>query len=357
MSEWRKVKLGEILDFFNGKSIKPNSGKIPVYGSNGIIGGIDRALYNNAIIIGRVGAYCGSVEFCVNDFWASDNTIVVKPKGGNDTTFCYYLLSIMNLNKHAGGSAQPLLTQTTLRSLETCLPSFPTQQRIATTLSRYDCLIENYRKQIELLEESAQRLYKEWFIDLRFPGHENTKITDGVPEGWEKKKLVDIANIKAGGDKPEIVSQRKTSVCCIPIYSNGTSNEGLYGYTEKPEISEHCITISARGSIGFTVLRREPFVPIVRLISVIPINVYVGYLYFYIKKMPLDSNGAAQQQITIPMIKNKEVVIPSNDILDIFRKNVETIFEKVDNHKRSIVSLIEARDRLLPKLMSGEIEV
>lgn len=171
MTEWRKVKLGEILDFYNGKAIKSSSGIIPIYGANGVIGRTNRPLYNNAIIIGRVGAYCGSVAFCEKDFWASDNTIVTKPKDDNNTLFFYYLLDTMDLNKYAGGSAQPLLTQTTLKSLETYIPCAIVQRRISEVLSRYDALIENYQRQIKLLEETAQRLYKEWFVDLRFPGH------------------------------------------------------------------------------------------------------------------------------------------------------------------------------------------
>jgi type I restriction enzyme S subunit len=233
----------------------------------------------------------------------------------------------------------------------------PIQQRIATILSRYDSLIENYQKQIKLLEEAAQRLYKEWFIDLHFPGHENTKIVDGVPEGWEKKRLADVAELKAGGDKPDIVSDVRTEDCAIPIFSNGTTNEGLYGFTKVPEIMEHCVTISARGSVGYTVLRRTPFVPIVRLISVIPHNVYVGYIFYYLKSTTLDSNGAAQQQITIPMIRNKEITIPSKGILEIFESQTEPIFNQIDILKDQIRHLTEARDRLLPKLMNGEIEV
>ena len=244
-----------------------------------------------------------------------------------------------------------------LLSMEVDIPEKAIQQRIATILSRYDSLIENYQKQIKLLEESAQRLYKEWFIDLRFPGHESTKIIDGVPEGWEKKKINEIALLKAGGDKPEIVSENRTKICNIPIYSNGTSNEGLYGYTDKPEITEHCITISARGSVGYTIMRRKPFVPIVRLISVIPQSIYVGYLYFYTKQIPLDSNGAAQQQITIPMIRDKEIIIPTNFILDELERCLEPMFKHIDDLKSLIRHLTEARDRLLPKLMSGEIKI
>lgn len=244
-----------------------------------------------------------------------------------------------------------------LLSMEVELPDKITQQRIASTLSRYDSLIENYQKQIKLLEESAQRLYKEWFIDLRFPDHENTKIVDGIPERWKKKRLADIAELKAGGDKPDIFSNVRTEDCAIPIFSNGTTNEGLYGFTKVPEIMEHCVTISARGSVGYTVLRRTPFVPIVRLISVIPHNVYVGYIFYYLKSTTLDSNGAAQQQITIPMIRNKEITIPTKGILEIFESQTEPIFNQIDILKDQIRHLTEARDRMLPKLMSGEIEV
>lgn len=231
------------------------------------------------------------------------------------------------------------------------------QKRIGMVLSRYDSLIENYQKQIKLLEEAAQRLYKEWFVDLRFPGHENTKIVDGVPEGWEKKRLIDIAKLKAGGDKPEVFSKVKTSELKIPIFSNGTIDDGLYGYTDIAEINNQCVTISARGSVGYTVLRRKPFVPIVRLISVVPSNIYVGYLYYFIKGMPIESNGAAQQQITVPMIKNKEVIIPTDIILDSFKEKEESYFIAIENYKEQIISLSEARDRLLPKLMSGEIAI
>ena len=176
-------------------------------------------------------------------------------------------------------------------------------------------------------------------------------------EGWEKKKLVEIAELKAGGDKPEIVSAKRTNECSVPIFSNGTTNEGLYGYTNLPVIVEQSVTISARGSVGYTELRRTPFVPIVRLISVTPHNIYVGYIFYCLKSTTLDSNGAAQQQITIPMIRNKEITIPSKGILELFESQTEPIFNQIDILKEQIRLLTEARDRLLPKLMSGEIEL
>lgn len=295
----------------------------------------------------------GSTEFLV--FRPLSTTVM-------DCNFLYYYMAQKTIREAmaktmVGASGRQRVNNAVFNDLSINLPPLSIQHHIAIILSRYDSLIENYQQQINLLDESAQRLYKDWFIDLRFPDHGSIKTIDGVPEGWRRKKLSEIASLKAGGDKPEIVSETKTSTCKIPIYSNGTSNEGLYGYTNMPEILEQSVTISARGSVGYTVLRRTPYVPIVRLISVIPNEVYVGYIYFCLKNTTLESNGAAQQQITVPMIKGKEVIVPSKEVLDSFKSILEPIFCKIDKLKEQISFLTEARDRLLPKLMNGEISV
>ena len=244
-----------------------------------------------------------------------------------DHNFLYYYMGQQSIREAmaktmVGASGRQRVNNAVFNDLQINLPPLNIQLDIATILSRYDSLIENYQKQIKLLEEAAQRLYKEWFVDLHF-----------------------------------IVSGIRTNDCSVPIFSNGTTNEGLYGYTNLPVIVEQSVTISARGSVGFTVLRRTPFVPIVRLISVTPHNVYVGYIFYYLKSTTLDSNGAAQQQITIPMIRNKEITIPSKCILELFESKTEPIFNQIDIFKEQIRLLTEARDRLLPKLMSGEIAV
>ena len=391
MSEWKKVKLGDYC-------LKIGSGSTPKGGStvyvesgtsfirsqnvynlsfdyNGLTHITEEAanklkgvtVFDEDILLNITGDSVARTCIVPNDVLparVNQHVAIVRVdrKKMNGRFLNYYLASprmqAYMLSLAVGkGASRNAMTKQMIENFEVPCPPLDTQQRIAAILSRYDSLIENYQKQIKLLEESAQRLYKEWFIDLRFPGHENTKIVDGVPEGWEKKKINEIALLKAGGDKPEIVSENRTKICNIPIYSNGTSNEGLYGYTDKPEITEHCITISARGSVGYTVMRRKPFVPIVRLISVIPQSIYVGYLYFYTKQIPLDSNGAAQQQITIPMIRDKEIIIPTNFILDELERCLEPMFKHIDDLKSLIRHLTEARDRLLPKLMSGEIKI
>lgn len=277
-----------------------------------------------------------------------------------DYEFVYYKLSTLyeKMVSLKNGGAQPNLNVKIIKSIEISLPPLPVQQRIASILSAYDDLIENNQKQIKLLEEAAQRLYKEWFVDLRFPGHEGVKVVDGVPEGWKKEKLIELAELKAGGDKPKIFSKIKSNICKVPIFSNGLENEGLFGYTDKADIGQESITISARGNVGYTCLRREPYLAIVRLICVIPRKMHIStYLYFYLKHTNYNSNGSAQQQLTIPMIKNTVVCVPDENILSDFDDKARCYFDLVDALKNKISSLREARDRLLPKLMSGEIEV
>ena len=163
----------------------------------------------------------------------------------------------------------------------------------------------------------------------------------------------------AGGDKPKNVSSVKTNECPFPIYSNGLSNEGLYGYTDVAKIFEESVTVSARGTIGFVCLRHIPFVPIVRLVTLIPQKDIVSakYLYLYLKQLHIAGTGTTQQQLTVPDFKKTGILIPSQEVMSKFTTLVEPLFEKiwanqVENEKLSLL-----RDTLLPKLMSGELDV
>ena len=129
---YQPMPLGDLVRFGNGKSIKPGGeGRYPVYGSNGIIGGSDEYRHENGIIIGRVGAYCGSVAYCPDRFWASDNTLVAFPASDAfDTKFLFYLLTDAKLSRHAGGAAQPLVTQFVLKQVEVSVPPLPVQRQI-----------------------------------------------------------------------------------------------------------------------------------------------------------------------------------------------------------------------------------
>lgn len=317
----------------------------------------------NSVIVAMYGQGDTAGRVAINKIPLTTNqaccNLIINDKVA-DYEFVYYKLSTLyeKMLSLKNGGAQPNLNVKIIKSIEISLPPLPVQQCIASILSAYDDLIENNQKQINLLEEAAQRLYKEWFVDLRFPGHEGVKVVDGVPEGWKKEKLIELAELKAGGDKPKIFSKIKSNICKVPIFSNGLENEGLFGYTDKADIGQESITISARGNVGYTCLRREPYLAIVRLICVIPRKMHIStYLYFYLKHTNYNSNGSAQQQLTIPMIKNTVVCVPDENMLSDFDDKARCYFDLVDALKSKISSLREARDRLLPKLMSGEIEV
>ena len=191
------------------------------------------AMYGQGDTAGRVAI--NKIPLSTNQ--ACCNLVIDDEKA--DYRFVYYALTTLyeKMVSLKNGGAQPNLNAGIIKAVEIPMPSLCIQKRIADILSAYDDLIENNHKQIKLLEEAAQRLYKEWFVDLRFPGYEKTEIIDGVPVGWKKEKLVKIADIKAGGDKPEEYSNNKTSENSIPIYANGTEKEGLFGYTNKPVIT------------------------------------------------------------------------------------------------------------------------
>jgi len=261
---------------------------------------------------------------------------------------------------YAVGVAQRTISLNSLRKFKILLPDIGTQKRIASILSAYDALIENNIKRIKILEQMAENLYKEWFVRFRFPGYENAEFENGIPKGWKIKRLSDgIAQVTAGGDRPDIFSPDKTDACSVPIFSNGIDNYGFYGYTNHPRISQESVTISARGTVGFVCLREEPYVPIVRLLSIIPCNDVISakFLYFALKTSYLEGNGTSQQQLTVPMIGKKKLLLPENKLIKRFTNIISPMYAHRRNLITSNKNLIKQRDMLLPRLMSGKLEV
>ena len=193
-SLFKPTLLGNVLKFFNGKSIEPGGdGEYPVYGSNGLIGRSGEYTHQNGLIIGRVGAYCGAIKYCKTHFWASDNAIVGYPKDISfDIEYIYYLLGGLNLNRYAGGSAQPLLTQTVLRQVPTSIPPLSTQRKIANFLDRktgqIDELIRIKGQQVELLHEQRTTLINQVVTKGLDPNVEmkpsQLKWIGQIPEHW-----------------------------------------------------------------------------------------------------------------------------------------------------------------------------
>lgn len=174
----------------------------------------------------------------------------------------------------------------------------------------------------------------------------------------EKKKIGEIAEIKAGGDCPPIFSKTKTKNCQIPIYSNSTENRGLYGFTTESIISRRCVTVAARGTIGHCERRLYPFVPIIRLLSLIPKDEGGDiYLHQVISGITFKKNGSVQQQLTVPEISCMEIPYPSIDVLKVYNDITSPIIHSIEQNNNDIEVITSLRDELLPLLMTGQVSV
>ncbi len=256
---------------------------------------------------------------------------------------------------HAVGATMLNLNTSILSDVPLEIPSLDQQNRIVDILSAYDDLIETNQRQIKLLEESAQRLYKEWFIDLRFPGHENVPVVDGVPEGWHQGALAEIVTFKRGKTitKMDIIEGNVPVVAggLEPAYFHNTSN------TKAP-----VITVSGSGAnAGFTRLYYEDVFASDCSFADTEATADIYYVYCYLKhnKDKLDSlqKGSAQPHVYAKDINAMEMVVPNSDLIASFCKRTKVLFDSVGVLQKQSVLASEARDRLLPKLMNGEIEV
>lgn len=251
------------------------------------------------------------------------------------------------------GAAQRTISLSSLQNLTINLPDLPTQRRIASILSAYDDLIENNRRQIKLLEEAAQRLYREWFVELRFPGHEGVKVMDGVPEGWMKVCLKDICETKTG--------KKDANFGC---------DDGAYPFftcaqapIKAPSYSFDCSAVILAGNGDFNVkLYRGKFEAYQRTYVLSPANTeYLFLLYNAVSRnmnvLTKGASGSTIKFLTKGMIDSIELLIPSSQLLTTYNQNSEALQKSIEALHRKVALAVEARDRLLPKLMNSEMEI
>lgn len=301
--------------------------------------------------------------------------------GISDVRFIKYCFDILQMKckQLSQGTAQDNLSWEKLSTIKFPAPPLKIQCRIAEILSRYDTLIENYQKQIKLLEESAQRLYKEWFVDLRFPGHENTKIVDGVPEGWEKKCLEDIFTFVRGksytskelSDSGTIMVNLK-NIQPFGGYKRGAEKYFIGTFREEQLLQKGDLVMGVtdmtqeRRLVGQVALipDLDKIVTFsMDLIKIIPYSIPKIYLYCTIRYgrisdriSPL-ANGVNVLHLKPEAMMDIEMIVPNIEIINAFTIYINKLIEKSLFLQNQTILLAEARDRLLPKLMSGEIEV
>lgn len=303
-------------------------------------------------------------------YFADGNLTWIKDFDSNlYSKFLYYWFQSYEGRKKfealAKGTAQKAVPISGIKTLEIELPSLKDQKRIVDILSAYDDLIENNQKQIKLLEEAAQRLYKEWFVDLRFPGHENTKIVDGVPEGWNEKTLSQVANVIMGqSPKSEFYNSEKKG---LPFHQ-GVGSYGVRfvmddiystSYTRIAEPSS--ILFSVRAPVGRLNITKNKVVIGRGLAAINQTDGCQSYLYYLLKnkffKDNIVGNGSIFASVSKDELLNQKFLIPERNLMMQFEKIVSQMDKQIENLDSKNKKLIEARDRLLPKLMSGEVEV
>lgn len=409
----KKVVLGEVCDFFNGGAWSDkeyvNEGipvlKVTNCKSTGFqldnlnyLSEKSREKYkkNNLIIGDIIVATVGShpnlkesaagrsciVNSQVEGFYLNQNAVCIRTKDKRILSQKYlgYLCKCADFQHYIqsrgrGAANQMRIAISSIKEYSFTLPDFENQQYIADVLSAYDDLIENNQKQIKLLEEAARRLYKEWFVDLRFPGHENTKIVDGVPEGWNECTVENFGTVITGKTPPtsnkEYYTNGKVPFVTIPdmhnvVYPLKTEKrltiEGAQTQKNK-YIPPNSVMISCIGTVGLVSIATEVCQTNQQINSIILNN--EDDLYFFYESMlrmkdlldGLGSSGATMTNVNKSKLEKLIIISPSKDIVKQYNDVCKPLFESALNLSRKNVYLKNMREALLPKLMSGEAEI
>lgn len=354
---WERHILGELIYIKKGKSITKkdsNAGPYPV-----VLGGREPAYYidqfnhtGKAIVVSRSGASAGFISHWNEPIFVTDG-FLIQPKENINHDFLYYLMKSheSELQGLQGGSAIPHVTPNIINNIIVYIPNIYIQENIANILSTYDDLIENNNRQIKLLEEAAQRLYKEWFVDLHFPGYENCRSVDGVPEGWHRGKLQELIDVNYGKDHKKAPDKGD-----IPVYGSG----GLMRKCNRSLYSGESVLIPRKGSLNNIMYVNEAFWTVDTMFyTTMKMENIALYVYFYLKRYDMYSMniGAAVPSMTVKILDAMDVLIPDKGTLGVFYDYIGPNYQQISIITHENERLTEARDRLLPKLMSGEIEV
>ena len=412
MSEWKKVKLGDYCEITSSKrclaSVRSKNG-IPFFCSKEIIcldkgedfeptDFIPEELYNDIkakygvptsgdLLLTTRGTNGIPYIYKPSDkFYFADGNLSWFKNFGKELSpqYLYYWfkspLGIHEVDAISKGTAQKAVPIDGLRRIVLLTPSLRIQNRIVEILSRYDSLIENYQKQIKLLEEAAQRLYKEWFVDLHFPGHESTNIVDGVPEGWEIVTINDVTSKITTGLNPRknfVLGNGNNYYVTIKNMANNTiylddkcdkiDDEAIEKINKRSDLKTGDILFSGIGTIGRVCLIDIPTNNwnVSESVFTLRANDMVSKEFMYLLLLGTDvqnycqahAHGAAQKGIRMADLKAFKFSLAPREVMQDFTRIVNPYINNVSRIQSQLRLLTEARDRLLPKLMSGEITV
>ncbi len=370
---WKINKLEKICEILDNKRVPISqkdriSGIYPYYGASGIVDYIDKYIFDEELVlIGEDGAKWDAFEnsafIASGKYWVNNHAHILKPN--NEiliNKFLVYFLNYSNLEKYITGATVKKLNQQKLKQIEIPLPPLKEQERIVGILDESFAKIDESIKILEQdllnLDELMQSALQKAFNPLKDNAKENYKL----PQSWEWKSLEEISeNISAGGDKPKNCTESKTAKNQIPVYANGVNNNGLVGYTDKATIIKPSLTISARGTIGFVCIRKEPYFPIVRLISLIPCEniLCLHYLYFCLNFFIAKGEGSSIPQLTIPKFKSLQIPLPPLKEQEQIAKHLDFVFEKTkalkELYTKELKDYEELKQSLLNKAFKGEL--
>ena len=383
--KWKIAKLGKIAIIKTGK-LDSNAavigGRYPFFTCDPNTLSIDVWAYDTEAVLlaGNNASENYTAKYYKGKFNAYQRTYIIESANEEELNIrylCYALNQQLRLLKTmSSGSTTKFLTVRMLDNLDIPLPSINIQTEIVNILSAYDDLIENNQKQIKLLEEAAQRIYKEWFVDLRFPGYENTKIVDGVPEEWRVASIADICDTVGGGtpstkiqsyyEKGDILWVTPTDITrnfslALLDTEKKITPEGLKNSSAKMLPAE-TILMTSRASVGFFGMCKYEVCTNQGFISCIPKRENLQmYLLFNLKsrveEIRQKAGGSTYLEISKTVFRELKIILPKDEVLAEYQKNVHDIFDEIYCRTEMIKSLVDMRNRLLPKLMSGEVEV
>lgn len=379
----RNLHWGDVAELKYGKSLREYRATpseedcFRVFGTNGPIGWHNAPLVDKpGIIIGRKGAYRG-VHYSDRPFFVIDTAYYLDIRDPQiDHKWAFYQLSTVDINRMDSGSAIPSTKREDFYAVSVAIPPLPVQLRIAETLSAYDDLIENNQRRMSLLEEAARQFYREWFVRLRFPGHEHTSITKGIPEGWERKPLSELCEsidygYTASAEQEEIGPKLLRITDIVPNFINWSAvpycpieDDKL----EKFRLREGDIVVARTGAtVGYAkrLHKRHPDAVfasyLVRLrlkheVDNLMVGVFVESENYknYVKSRV---GGAAQPNANARVLAAAEILVPPPRVQGDFHDFVEPIVDECEILELQNQKLRAARDLLLPRLMSGEIAV
>lgn len=356
MSNWIPCNLGDVIQLQRGFDITKREqvqGDIPIVSSSGIGSYHNRyKVKGPGVITGRKGTL-GKVHYVKSNYWPHDTTLWVKDFKGNNPLFVFYFLKVMRLESYDVGASNPTLNRNHLHKLKLIFPPLPIQKKIAAILSAYDELIENNNRRIAILEKMAEEIYREWFVRMRFPGHEKMKVVKGVPEGWGVVKVKNIVVRKRFG---RIYKEDDLFESGKVIVIDQSVKDYLGYYNGEPEhvasIDDPIILFGDHSCKMLLMI--EPFS---LAENVIPVqskgNIPIVFLFYLIHNL-IETNEYKRHWTELI---NKSVFLPDPKLQDMYSDKTKNLLLEKDKLTKVSHTLKQSRDLLLPRLISGKLDV